>query len=29
MKKAIILCAAVVIAAAGIAVCVKRELYDL
>ena len=29
MKKAIILCAAAVIAAAGIAVCVKRELYDL
>ena len=29
MKKSISLCAAAVIAAAGIAVCVKRELYDL
>ena len=29
MKKAIILCVAAAIAAAGIAVCVKRELYDL
>ena len=29
MKRAIIIYAAAAIAAAGIAVCVKRELYDL